>query len=630
MKNKLIKILVSFIALFVIVIPSVKTYAIETLDPDMRTDTFSTYVEVYGNNTYLVEETIIVNFRTERHGIYRYIPYMYYNDEGSERIKITDVEVYGEKYDTYIENGNCVIQIGDPDETVMGRKQYTISYLVKCRDDGITDFDEFYFNVLPHGWRTPINEAFITVVFQNKDGKAPDISNYQLFSGKYGSSEKSKFASKVSGTTFYAYSTAPLEFGEGATLQVTLPDDYFTGEEQNPALELEIILIAVACLAVVIGLKLAFGKKQSIIPVVNFYPPENMASADIGYVLDGFADTKDVVSLIIYWADKGYISINENEDDITLIKLRDIDESAKSYEKAMFNSLFKIRPDVTIKSLNEKFYKSIQDAKQGVLYDYSLSKDKKIFKGSAIIAGIVGIILSALPMALLCIIGYEIRIVSDAVIVGGIFPALLAAGILSALTVLNYRRYSMKKGAYIAGKIALIIGLFAFLAIPAAIGLLILKMPIPTAVCFVCAAVGGLLSTHIKRLTKYGAKLTGEILGFKEFIETAELDRLNALVEENPQYFYNVLPYAYVMGLSDKWSKKFEAIAVEPPKWYNGYNGSDFNTYLFMHSFTHSMHSIQDSMISVPKTRGAGSHSGSGFSGGFSGGGIGGGGGGSW
>ena len=153
-------------------------------------------------------------------------------------------------------------------------------------------------------------------------------------------------------------------------------------------------------------------------------------------------------------------------------------------------------------------------------------------------------------------------------------------------------------------------------------------MPIQTAVCFACTAIGSVLSTNIKRLTKYGAKLTGEILGFKEFIQTAEIDKLNALVEENPQYFYNVLPFAYVMGLSDKWSEKFETIAVKPPQWYNGYNGSDFSTYLFMRSFTSSMRSIQTNMISVPKSSGSGSCSS--FGGGFSGGGIGGGGGGSW
>ena len=41
-------------------------------------------------------------------------------------------------------------------------------------------------------------------------------------------------------------------------------------------------------------------------------------------------------------------------------------------------------------------------------------------------------------------------------------------------------------------------------------------------------------------------------------MKTVEKDKINELVEENPNYFYDILPYAYVLGVSDKWSKKFE------------------------------------------------------------------------
>ena len=37
---------------------------------------------------------------------------------------------------------------------------------------------------------------------------------------------------------------------------------------------------------------------------------------------------------------------------------------------------------------------------------------------------------------------------------------------------------------------------------------------------------------------------------------------------DNPEYFYNILPYAYVLGVSDKWMKKFEGITMEAPHWY--------------------------------------------------------------
>ncbi len=42
-----------------------------------------------------------------------------------------------------------------------------------------------------------------------------------------------------------------------------------------------------------------------------------------------------------------------------------------------------------------------------------------------------------------------------------------------------------------------------------------------------------------------------KLSGFRTFIEV-KLDRLNELVDENPAYFYDVLPYAYVFKLTDK------------------------------------------------------------------------------
>ena len=64
----------------------------------------------------------------------------------------------------------------------------------------------------------------------------------------------------------------------------------------------------------------------------------------------------------------------------------------------------------------------------------------------------------------------------------------------------------------------------------------------------------------MKRKTEYGEKITAQIQGFRNFLITAEKPRLEALVAENPNYFYNILPYTYALNVSKKWIKKFENI----------------------------------------------------------------------
>ena len=46
-------------------------------------------------------------------------------------------------------------------------------------------------------------------------------------------------------------------------------------------------------------------------------------------------------------------------------------------------------------------------------------------------------------------------------------------------------------------------------------------------------------------------------MGFRNYLMTAEKNQLDVLVEENPNYFYDILPYTYVLNISDKWISIF-------------------------------------------------------------------------
>ena len=92
------------------------------------------------------------------------------------------------------------------------------------------------------------------------------------------------------------------------------------------------------------------------------------------------------------------------------------------------------------------------------------------------------------------------------------------------------------------------------------------------------------------------------------------------------------MPYTYVLGISDKWIKKFETISLKAPQWYECSNAFDFSHF---ESFMNNTMSFARSNMSANPSR-TGSSSGGGYSGGSfsgggsSGGGSGGGGGGSW
>ena len=51
-------------------------------------------------------------------------------------------------------------------------------------------------------------------------------------------------------------------------------------------------------------------------------------------------------------------------------------------------------------------------------------------------------------------------------------------------------------------------------------------------------------------------------------------------MEENPEYFYDILPYTYVLDVSSKWTKKFESLTMSAPNWYSSEDDRAFDIIL--------------------------------------------------
>ena len=155
--------------------------------------------------------------------------------------------------------------------------------------------------------------------------------------------------------------------------------------------------------------------------------------------------------------------------------------------------------------------------------------------------------------------------------------------------------------------------------------------------CLVLAATGVMigLAGFMKRRTSQCIEWMGRLAGLRDFIETAELERMNELAKTNPEWFYHIIPYAYVFGLSDVFAKKLKGLSVPAPEWFSPYHSySFFDYYMFNRLMMSSLNKTASTLtVSRPVQSGGsgGSFGGGGFGGGgFSGGGFGGGGGGSW
>ena len=198
--------------------------------------------------------------------------------------------------------------------------------------------------------------------------------------------------------------------------------------------------------------------------------------------------------------------------------------------------------------------------------------------------------------------------------------------------------HTKKKGFYISGsrgmgKLLLFLGIvLAFGAIVLLIFGVIQKDFSIAVPAILLAAALVFFGYYMPKKTPFGSKKFSEIIGFREFIKTAEIDRLRALATEDTKYFEGTIAYAIVFGLGKEWARKFKDLSIPAPDWYEGQRGSTFHPILFTDNMIGSMNQMNTDLTYVkPAPSTSSSSGGSSFGGGFSsGGGFGGGGGGSW
>jgi uncharacterized membrane protein len=408
---------------------------------------------------------------------------------------------------------------------------------------------------------------------------------YVAWTGAYGSRNRDATASHPDPQTVRFATTRALGIGEGITVDVGMPADavseptwwtrcnWWLGDNFIYGL---IPLTLAACL----GLWHARGRDQpgrgTI--VVEYEPPDGLAPAEIGTLIDERVDLRDLTATFIDLAVRGYLTIREIKQagmftastDYEFTKKRG-PEDLKTFERDLFEKLFSTGDQVLLSDLKTKFYTAIPKAKNHL---YGRLTNLKYFDGNpkSVQATffVVGLFATVGAVALACLV--------QQLWIGRVFP--LPAIVTAVLSLL----------------------------------------------------IVGLTARVMPRKTKQGRVAWERIKGLEEYIRRAEIDDIQA--QDRRGVFERLLPYAIVLNLADRWGKAFEGLYKEPPDWYSAQGDGAFSTGYFVNSLNRSVNSMNSLLPSQPRTQGSGGGSGwsgGGFSGGGSvGGGFGGGGGGSW
>lgn len=506
--------------------------------------------------------------------------------------------------------------------------------------------DGMQIDVIGFGWSVPLHNVTATVhlpvAISSKDAT--------VYKGGYGASHAYGYelsadaktltirADKLSLTYNDTYGE---RMAEGITVDCTLPagvlDSY--ADVRMFTEDVGALLLFAGIVTALGALLRIFKKKREIIPVVAVKPPKGMSPMQMGKILDGSVDTEDVTSMIYYFAHKGYLKIDfTDEKDPEFIRLtKTLPDDAPLHEKTLFDGLFaegsykmmetetgEKKEIFTVRSseLVLKFYESMEKAKLQVKSPKPMYEGKSVFSiiFGSLLGGIYAFV-GGLLMGLKLGGGFLYPL-------GGVLLIPLAVNLLLAWISENYR-YKWKKKTGVVMRIVRVLIALVFTAVfTAFFADHVMTEWEKIVLCVGAFAPAFLTHGTLVRTEEYSNEL-GEILGFREFIVVTEEDKIKFMLEEYPELFYEVLPYAQALGVTDEWEKKFAKITLQPPTWYEGDGLTVFDYLILNRCMSVAM---MNAMAAGARQAQGGGHIGSsgggGGFGGFGGGGFGGGGGG--
>ena len=307
---------------------------------------------------------------------------------------------------------------------------------------------------------------------------------------------------------------------------------------------------------------------RSVAPM--YEPPPGMSPAEAGTLIDDNIHARDITATIVDLAVRGYVKIEETvETNLLIFHSKDyifhpLKPAAEwkglaAHEQIMLENIFVGGQPTRLSSLRNRFYTSIPFIKQDIK---AALKNKGMYlvdPDAANAYNAGGAIAIAAPFVFASYLGFQIF--------NSIFLVSVCIGIAGFIWWLFARQMSAK--------------------------------------------------------TVQGARTRVAILGFQEFMNRVDADRLKRMP---PDTFEKYLPYAMALGVEHHWAQAFAGIIQNPPNWYASPNGmSGFNPVFFSNSMHNMASDMNQVFVSAPRS----SSSGSGFGGGggSSGGGFGGGGG---
>lgn len=512
------------------------------------------------DHTYTVEEKISVSIPEAVQHIEFAIP--------SGNFRMTDVEVENALYEAKTASEASMVVISDPEKLTQGDHVYTIKYKIHEYRDRDSSKDMFYFNVMLPEWKQPVASVNINVSF-------PDdfpFDDMQYYAGQFGvqdAENKINFeADEASHTVKVTGALIPENYG--ITLKDQLPDGYWEGALDGGWSILAITLVMAGVTMILVVLWLIGGRDPRVKKQKVTKPIEGLSPVELGYIYNSEVRTRDVLYMLIQFAQKGYLKISEYEPKrYQLYKGEDPADEEKMYRNAyniLFEDVYKGRA-LDMDKIGPRVERIKAAIKDDVAAGFT-SNESFAFTPLSRAFRVVGTILAGAAMGLSTLFSYYYNYKSPNIVEAILVAAAGAASSMLLCKAIDSRDSSSTDSRRYTELLATLINAlpiaYTIYRVVANTGITLAALPMLAAMI-----AAQFLIVIMRARGKENAVIVSRLRRLRNFIyhPTPKEILENHLADSN--YYYEMLIYALAFGGEESWAISFLTLDVPEPEWYS-------------------------------------------------------------
>lgn len=470
---------------------------------------------------------------------------------------ISDINVLERNFTSTVKNNEKIIEINSEfkKDTV---EEVNIGYNYNFGKDTGVGYDELFFEIADGNFDATISGLTFKITLP----KSFDSSKIKFaYDSKY-TLGAADVTYSIEENTIIGTLNRSLPSGTKFQIYVELPDGYFAGATDNYNYLMFLLLIFPIGTIIFAFMCLKKYKFRNNINIdISEEIPYNFSSAEIAYLYKGYLKEHDLMTILIDLANKGYIMFEELDDGyklgransfkMTKLKDYDLDDAAT---KILFDKLFQTKDVIELSDIEYNLYDTLVEAKGTIDNKYNhkkiffqdISKNKMILAFLAIVS-------------IIAINAYSIYLYTSSIWFIPVISAVLIFGIYILFIVNTNFLVKLLFG------LGLMVGSMY-------VGIVPIFNEQKTLIIYIIGMLLILISVYIYKIlpyrTKQGNEYLGKVYGFKAALDNLPIAELDNRLKENPNYFYEMYPYMYVMDDLELWITKCSNSIKKYPDWY--------------------------------------------------------------